>query len=185
MNNIKKAVMECIVDYGYSGVSIALICKKAGVSPGYLYRYYNSKEELVEELVDSEMSTIIDNFISDINSSATMYEAGYKIIRKLFMSANKKPMLAKFAASVVMDLRILTKEKLNKFKYVLNLAEKWIELGQRTGEIKSNVTTTEVLTVSFTIPFSYLSFSLELENNKKFTEKDVKRIAEICINALK
>ena len=152
MNNIKKAVMECIVDYGYSGVSIALICKKAGVSPGYLYRYYNSKEELVEELVDSEMSTIIDNFISDINSSATMYEAGYKIIRKLFMSANKKPMLAKFAASVV---------------------------------IKSNVTTTEVLTVSFTIPFSYLSFSLELENNKKFTEKDVKRIAEICINALK
>lgn len=182
IDNIKKAVMECIIGYGYSGVSIALICEKAGVSPGYLYRYYNSKEELVQELVDLEMSAIVNNFISDIDSSDTMYEAGYKTIRKLFMNANKEPMLAKFDASVVMDLKILTKEKFNN---ILNLAKKYIELGKKTGEIKSDVTAAEVLVVSFTIPFRYLSFSLELENDKKFTEEEAKRIAKICINALK
>jgi AcrR family transcriptional regulator len=182
IDNIKKAVMECIIDYGYSGVSIALICEKAGVSPGYLYRYYNSKEELVQELVDLEMGVIVNNFISDIDSSDTMYEAGYKTIRKLFMNANKEPMLAKFDASVVMDLKILTKEKFND---IVNLAKKCIELGKKTGEIKSNITAAEVLVVSFTIPFRYLSFSLELENDKKFTEEEAKRIAEICINALK
>ncbi|MCI1946115.1 TetR/AcrR family transcriptional regulator [Clostridium luticellarii] len=182
MDNIKKAVMECIIDYGYSGVSIALICEKAGVSPGYLYRYYNSKEELVQELVDLEMSAIVNSFISDIDSSDTMYEAGYKTIKKLFMNANKEPMLAKFDASVVMDLKILTKER---FSSILNLAEKCIELGIKTGEIKSNITAAEVLVVSFTIPFRYLSFALELENDKKFTEKEAKRIAQICVNALK
>ncbi|WP_333859475.1 TetR/AcrR family transcriptional regulator [Clostridium sp.] len=185
MDNIKRAIMECIIDYGYSGVSIALICEKAGVSPGYLYRYYNSKEELVQELVDSKMSIIIDNFISDINSSNTMYEAGYKTIRKLFMSANEEPMLAKFTASVIMDLRIPAKEKFNRFSGVLNLAQKCIELGKKTGEIKSGITTMEVLVVSFTIPFRYLAFSLELENDKKFTEEEAERIAKICINALK
>lgn len=185
MDNIKKAVMECIIDYGYSGVSIALICEKAGVSPGYLYRYYNSKEELVQELVDSETSIIINNFISDIDSSDTMYEAAYKTIRKLFTNANEDPMLAKFSASIVMDLRIPAKEKFNKFSGVLNLARKCIELGKKTGEIKSNITTTEVLVVSFTIPFRYLSFSLELESDKKFTEEEAKRIAKICVNALK
>lgn len=182
MDNIKKAVMECIIDYGYSGVSIALICEKAGVSPGYLYRYYNSKEELVQELIDLEMGVIVNNFISDIDSSDTMYEAGYKTIRKLFMNANKEPMLAKFDASVVMDLKILTEERFNS---ILNLAKKCIELGEKTGEIKSNVTAAEVLVVSFTIPFRYLSFSLELEKDKKFTEEEAKRIAKICINALK
>jgi AcrR family transcriptional regulator len=182
MDHIKKALMECIIDYGYSGVSIALICEKAGVSPGYLYRYYNSKEELVQELVDLEMSAIVNSFISDIDSSDTMYEAGYKTIKKLFMNANKEPMLAKFDASVVMDLKILTKER---FSSILNLAEKCIELGIKTGEIKSNITAAEVLVVSFTIPFRYLSFALELENDKKFTEKEAKRIAQICVNALK
>lgn len=48
---------------------IALICEKAGVSPKYLYRYYSSKEELVQKLIDSEMSIIVNNFISDIDSS--------------------------------------------------------------------------------------------------------------------
>ncbi|MCH3963571.1 MAG: TetR/AcrR family transcriptional regulator [Clostridium sp.] len=182
MDNIKKAVMECIIDYGYSGVSIALICKKAGVSPGYLYRYYNSKEELVQELVDLEMGVIVNNFISDIESSDTLYEVGYKTIKKLFMNANRKPMLAKFDASVVMDLKILTEEKFNN---ILNLAKKCIDLGKKTGEINSDVTAAEVLVVSFTIPFRYLSFSLELENNKKFTEEEARRIAKICINALK
>ncbi|WP_446897078.1 TetR/AcrR family transcriptional regulator [Clostridium sp. LBM24168] len=182
MDNIKKAVMECIIDYGYSGVSIALICKKAGVSPGYLYRYYNSKEELVQELVDLEMSVIVNNFISDIESSDTLYEVGYKTIKKLFMNANREPMLAKFDASVVMDLKILTEEKFNN---ILNLAKKCIDLGKKTGEINSDVTAAEVLVVSFTIPFRYLSFSLELENNKKFTEEEARRIAKICINALK
>ncbi|WP_368491107.1 TetR/AcrR family transcriptional regulator [Clostridium sp. BJN0013] len=185
MDSIKRAVMECVIDYGYAGVSTALICKKAGVSPGYLYRYYDSKEELVQELVDSKIGVIVNDFISDIDSSDTMYEAGYKTIRKLFMNANKEPMLAKFSASIVMDLRIPTKEKFNKFSGVLNLAKKCIELGKKTGEIKSNITTTEVLIVSFTIPFRYLSFSLELENDKKFTEEEAKRIAKICVNALK
>lgn len=185
IDNIKKAVMECIIDYGYSGVSIALICKKACVSPGYLYRYYKSKEELVQEVVDSEISVIVDDFISDIDSCNTMYEAAYKTIRKLFIGANKEPMLAKFTASVVMDLRIPAKERRNKFNGVLNLARKCIELGKRSGEVNSNITIMEVLIVSFTIPFRYLLFSLDLDNNKKFTEKEAKRIAKICVNALR
>jgi len=185
MDSIKKAVMECVIDYGYAGVSTSLICEKAGVSPGYLYRYYKSKEELVQELVDSEMQSIIKNFISDIDSSSTLYEAGYKTIKKLFMRANLEPMVARFAASVVMDLKMPAEGKLDGFKSVLELAEKCIKLSEKTGETNSDITPLEVLIISFTIPFRYLSFSLELDKNKIFTEEEVKRIAQICINALK
>ncbi|AGX42635.1 TetR/AcrR family transcriptional regulator [Clostridium saccharobutylicum] len=185
MENIKRAVMECVIEYGYAGVSTALICEKAGVSPGYLYRYYKSKEELVQELVDTEMQAIIKKFILDIESSNTLYEAGGKTIRRLFMRANVEPMAARFAASVVMDFKIPAEEKKDNFKMVIELAEKCIELGKKTGETNSNITPLEMLVVSFTIPFRYLLFSIELDKNKMFTEDEIKRVAQICINAVK
>jgi len=185
MDSIKRAVMECVIDYGYAGVSTALICEKAGVSPGYLYRYYKSKEELVQELVDSEMQAIMKNFISDIDSSSTLYEAVYKTIKKLFMGANAEPMIAKFGASVFMDLKIPAEEKSNNFRSIFELAEKCIKLGAKTGEFNLNITPLEVWVVSFTIPFRYLSLSFELDKNKIFTDEEVKRIAQLCINALK
>lgn len=185
MDSIKRAVMECIIDYGYAGVSTALICKKAGVSPGYLYRYYKSKEELVQELVDLEMQKITKSFISDIESSNTLYEVGYKTIKKLFSRANEDPMIAKFTSAVVMDLKIPSEARLHNSRGVLELAEKCIKLGKKTGETNSNITPLEVLVVSFTIPFRYLSFSLDRDKNKIFTEGEIKRTAEICINAMK
>ncbi|GBF33498.1 transcriptional regulator [Desulfocucumis palustris] len=185
MENIKKAIMEGLIEHGYSGMSIASISEKAGVSPGYLYRYYSSKEELVQELVDSEMDIIVKSFMLDIGSSATLYEVGYKTIKRLFMKANEEPLLAKFKASVVMDLKIPAKEKKENYKNILEVAEKCIQLGLRTGEINPQTKAAELLTVSFTIPFRYLSFSLELDGNKKFTEGEVKRVAQICVNAFK
>lgn len=185
MENIKKAVMEALIDHGYEGMSIASISDRAGVSPGYLYRYYTSKEELVQELVDSEMGSIVRSFISDIDSSSTIYEAACKTIEKLFTKANQNPLEAKFAASVVMDVKIPGKGKADNFKDILELADKCIKLGAKTGEISSKITATEVLIVSFTIPFRYLLISFEMDKNKKFTIEEVKRIAEICINAFR
>lgn len=185
MDNIKKAVMECIIEYGYAGVSTALICEKAEVSPGYLYRYYKSKEELVQEIVDSEMQAISKDFLLDIKSSSTLYEAGYKTIKKLFMKANSNRIAAKFAASVAVDVKVPTKEKSDNFRSLLELAKKCIELGKRTGETNKDITPVEVLVASFTIPFLYLSFAVEFDKDKVFTEEEVKRVAQICINAVK
>lgn len=99
------------------------MCEMAGVSPGYLYRYYKSKDELVQELVDAEMQAIHQNFVSDIDSSSTLYEAAYKTIKKLFIKANEDPMIARFAASVVMDIRIPAAVKADNFRSILKLAE--------------------------------------------------------------
>jgi AcrR family transcriptional regulator len=185
IENIKMATMEALLEYGYGGMTIESISKKAGVSPGYLYRHYKSKEELVQELLDSAMDEIIGSFISDIDSSDSLYEAGYKTINKLFVKANLEPLLARFSAAVVMDIKIPSKDKADNFKPILELADKCIRLGIKTGELKSKVTAMEVLVVSFMIPFRYLSISLEINKYRKFTSEEVQRVAEICVNALK
>lgn len=185
IENIKKATMGALIEHGYGGMTIESISKEAGVSPGYLYRHYKSKEELVLVLVNLEMDEIIDSFISDVDSSSSLYEAGYKTINKLFMKANQDPLLAKFSAAVVMDIKIPSKDRADNFKSILELADKCLQLGIKTGELNSNITVMDVLVVSFTIPFRYLSIALEMNKNKKFTPEEVKRVAEICINALK
>ncbi len=185
IENIKKAVMELLIEHGYGSMSIATVSEKAGVSPGYLYRYYKSKEELVRELVDLEIKNFIDAFEKDIDTSLTAAEAGYKFIYKLFMQANEDPILAKFVAAVVMDVKVPSREKSDKFKMVRELAEKIIRLGVKTGEINPKVTPMEVVIVAFTLPFRYISISLEMDNNKKFTREDAERITEICLNSFK
>ncbi|MDR3587254.1 MAG: TetR/AcrR family transcriptional regulator [Desulfosporosinus sp.] len=185
IEHIKKATMEALIEHGYGGMAIESISKRAGVSAGYLYRHFKSKEELVQVLVDSAMDEIIDRFISDIDSSNSLYEAGYKTIDRLFMKANQEPLLAKFSAAVVLDIKIPSKDKADNFKSILELAEKCILLGLKTGELNSKISALEVLVVSFTIPFRYLSISLEINNCKIFTSEEVKRVAEMCLNALK
>jgi AcrR family transcriptional regulator len=44
---ILDAARRCFVRDGFRGASIADICAEAGISPGHLYHYFSSKEEIV------------------------------------------------------------------------------------------------------------------------------------------
>ena len=135
LENIKIAVMELLVEHGYGGMSIVSISEKAGVSPGYLYKHYSSKEELVQELVETEMDSIIENLKLNISNSSSVYEAAYKTVYNLFMYANSHPINAKFTAAVFMDVKVPSKEKAENYKILVELAKQIIDLGIKTKEI--------------------------------------------------
>jgi AcrR family transcriptional regulator len=44
--------------HGFRGAAISGICKSAGVSPGHLYHYFDSKEAIVEAIVEHERAKI-------------------------------------------------------------------------------------------------------------------------------
>jgi AcrR family transcriptional regulator len=184
IENIKKAVMEAVIDHGYTGMSIASISEKARVSQGYLYRFYKSKEELVQDIVDAEMGKIVSWAKSDIDSSESVYEAAVKIINRLFMEANREPLVAKFISAIMLDTKIPSRDKTEILNIITDLTERFIKLGKATGEIHSEVTLIELWAVSFTIPFRYLSVYLDFDKDKKFTEAEAERIAKMCVNAL-
>ena len=50
-HRIMEAAFELIAKSGYESTSISMIAKKAGVSKGLLYNYFESKEDLVKALV--------------------------------------------------------------------------------------------------------------------------------------
>mgnify|MGYP001300137971 FL=1 len=49
---ILDAAKTCFVRHGFQGASMQQICAEAGMSPGALYRYFASKESIIEAITD-------------------------------------------------------------------------------------------------------------------------------------
>lgn len=72
MKTIKQALLDIIVRDGSSHASIAKMAKKAGVSSGYLYRHYDSKESLIEDLYKEKFELINSILLNSIEESKTL-----------------------------------------------------------------------------------------------------------------
>lgn len=51
---IMDAAKSCFVRYGFQGASMQQICAEVGMSPGALYRYFPSKEAIVEAICEAD-----------------------------------------------------------------------------------------------------------------------------------
>src|SRR3954449_6040071 len=50
---IMEAAKTCFVRSGFQGASMQQICAEAGMSPGALYRYFPSKEAIIEAICEA------------------------------------------------------------------------------------------------------------------------------------
>jgi AcrR family transcriptional regulator len=57
MHNISEAALELFAERGFKGASIAQIAKRAGVSKGLLYNYFDSKQALLHYIVLHSVET--------------------------------------------------------------------------------------------------------------------------------
>ena len=55
---ILDAAIDCFVEQGFHRASMQQICAKAETSPGALYRYFKSKDEIIEAIAESERADI-------------------------------------------------------------------------------------------------------------------------------
>lgn len=59
-NQVLDAASECFRREGFHGCSTATICQVAGISPAGLYRYFASKEAMVEAIAEREESDMAE-----------------------------------------------------------------------------------------------------------------------------
>ncbi|MBZ4687467.1 MAG: TetR/AcrR family transcriptional regulator [Clostridiales bacterium] len=186
IEKIKKAAMDLIVKYGYSGASIGAIAKKAGVSSGYLYRHYESKDELIEDLIESNFKKFHEIFCKTMDEESTAKDIIYNFVNMLFSVAITNPILAKFLCTLIFDQNFQVKKRRENDKRVRELVSDVLQIGIKNGEINLKTTLEEITLVLFTITFSYISMNINEDYNKeKFGKKQARRITEICLNALK
>ncbi|MBF8984333.1 TetR/AcrR family transcriptional regulator [Lutibacter sp. B2] len=183
IEKVKKAAMEMMIQQGYKGASIAQIAKKAGVSTGYLYRYYCTKEELVEDLVKTYTKETRENFIKIFDNKRSSNEIIHDFVLEIFRWAKEDVFIIKFVITLIFETKFESKDK---EKDMCECMKKIIDVGLIRKEMNPKITVDEAIIVLFTIPFMYIAKNINKENYKALlNEASAKRITEICINALK
>ena len=59
---IMEAAIEVFAEKTFQGASVSMIAKKAGISKGLLYNYFESKEALLKEIIKNAANQIYENF---------------------------------------------------------------------------------------------------------------------------
>ena len=80
---IMTVALEEFAEFGYHATSVHTIAKKADVSKGLLYNYFESKEDLLKEVIFGGLKTLFDIF--DPNKDVVLTEDEFdSFIDKVF-----------------------------------------------------------------------------------------------------
>jgi TetR/AcrR family transcriptional regulator, repressor of fatR-cypB operon len=90
---IMQAALELMVERGFHGTAVPEIAEKAGVGAGTIYRYFESKEALVNALYRQEKQRFADRTIMDFPKTTIARELFRTMWMRMadFAVANPKP----------------------------------------------------------------------------------------------
>lgn len=94
-DRILNVAMKEFADNGFENTSIQQIAKKAGISVGSIYKYFENKETMFSMVVHEGMSSLEELLMSLADSSEDILVKAETIIRALLKYSRKNPELIK------------------------------------------------------------------------------------------
>ncbi|MFG1478893.1 TetR/AcrR family transcriptional regulator [Xanthobacter sp. V4C-4] len=146
---ILAAANRCFERSGLKGASVADICKEAGISPGHLYYYFESKDAIIATLSDAWLSRtrarfervvsaprdLVGALVSEIGGLAPKGpKAGAELVFEMLAESTRNPAMAEMVQAHSRDLRALIAGVLRE--------------GQRRGDVRADLDVENVATVA-------------------------------------
>lgn len=184
MHRIKDAAIELVVQNGYGGASISAIAKKAGVAEGYLYRFYNGKQDLINDLLYSRVNVLIEKLENLIDTCTEVKNLLNLLYEKIFEIADEHPEHIKFIHVLMHDYNFqISDEQRKKIK---NLCLKVLSQGIANKEINSTINEEEIYLMAVVYPIEFINMRMKsFFGNNKWNKTDISRLTDFSINALK
>jgi TetR/AcrR family transcriptional regulator, repressor for uid operon len=92
---ILGAARKCFVQSGFRGASMHDICREADMSPGALYRYFPSKESIIEAIAEQDRQTDVANMMK-IGNGPTLIDGFMSAIMAHFQDLHDRGMAPLF-----------------------------------------------------------------------------------------
>jgi len=84
-DEIVRAALELIAEHGFHGAPMALVAERAGVGAGTIYRYFENKDVLINELyreIESKMYPfVLDGYAAESPFRARFLHLGTAVLR--------------------------------------------------------------------------------------------------------
>ncbi len=109
IESIKKVAFRLFANQGFKGTSIADIAKKAGISKGLIYNYFENKNDLVKSIIKDGFNDLLDSLQFDFTKSLTrediiyLIDKNFKLIKedtdfwRLYAAVITQPTVAELA----------------------------------------------------------------------------------------
>ncbi len=102
INMIKQVTLELFASEGYIQTSISKIAKKANISKGLLYNYFESKEELLKSIVSEGVQDVFDSFDKDGDGHLSTEEFEY-FVRQSFKNTMERKEFYKLLYTIMLQ----------------------------------------------------------------------------------
>jgi AcrR family transcriptional regulator len=99
---IMDVAMRLFANNGFKSTSISIIAKEAGISKGLLYNYFESKEDLLIQIVEKGFKEMLDYFDPNKDGILTREEYIY-FINEIFDLMNRKLSFYKLYFSLMLQ----------------------------------------------------------------------------------
>lgn len=183
IDKVREAAMKLIVEKGYGGATISEIARLAGVSDGYLYRHYESKRELVQDLYRSNIQILHDEMENILGRVGSISEFFREYINFLYTVTISDPKLFWFCHMLLYDYSFSL--PIHPIERIVRISKNVLEKGRSTGEISSKRDPEEVFSVMIGVPVKFLDTRMRhFFWQREITVDDVEKVADICIKAL-
>jgi AcrR family transcriptional regulator len=102
---IMDTALELFAKQGYANCSISQLATHAGISKGLMYNYFESKEALLETIIEDGMSEFLDYFDPDHDGVLTTEELD-GLIRKVFSSIRENQQFWILYMNIILQPRV-------------------------------------------------------------------------------
>ena len=90
---ILSAARDCFGESGYAGSTIAAIARRAGVSNGLLYQFFDNKEQLLRVVLEQVIRDWVRAMVARDSAGATASEALEAMLRRSVEFCRSNPLL--------------------------------------------------------------------------------------------
>lgn len=184
IEQVEEATIAYVVQNGYGGASVSAIAESAGVSKGYLYRFYKNKEELVQTLLTRFVNNIIKQIEEGLQQKVVVDLIMTSMIDYTFRIAKKDPNIIKFIYVLLHDYNFQLEDELKQ--KIKTIIEHFYTQGVKQGLVNKDVTAEEIFTIAVIYPIDFINLRFkQLFNSSGWDNDDIERVSTFCINTLK
>lgn len=109
-NQIIEAACKCFVEKGFHNTTMKDICKAANLSPGAVYNYFSSKEDIVTAFSEISMKRNVDIITTATTNSNNPLG---KVMDAFFSMAEEYSKQPEFVKSAALDLDLFAESSRN------------------------------------------------------------------------
>ncbi len=179
---IKKSLVEIIIKDGSANASIAKVAKKAKVSGGYLYRYYESKESLINELYSDKFNELSENLIEKITNHLTLKEVIFGFYSDMVEKMKSDENSVLFLLKMMTDYSIkITDEMQKQLTQIIELSRNKFNV-----EINKNIEGEHLYIQILGNILMFINLRKRgVLKQSEITKTDIEHLTNMTINALK